>query len=218
MNPALQDDMQKEIELFFARYYRQEKQLVEYWEGFAQTHDLEFPKKDHLRYLDLLLEAYMYLRNMVTLFAPPLLRKLESDITELNQALSHILTDPTENSILYKKFQKESKILNAFKKESNFSHYYEDLNTIFANHFELYEYQFKVKITKELKEILNQKAALFEYILWDEANKCQRIKNSILFRHIKTLNTRNYIEYMLEILTPYSNNHITMKKLLGELS
>jgi len=217
MKESLQYNVEEEMYTFLSRYYRQEQQLAEYWKDFFQENDLKLTKRNHLHYTDLLLDAYKYLKNMVSLFAPPLLQKLELDIQELNSALTHMITDSSENSILYKKFLKDSTILNTFKQDHSFSLYYDDLCDIFFEHFQTVAYQYKYHLISDLKNILNQKTTLFEYILWDEANNCQRIKNSILFRHIKVLNTKNYIEYMLEILAPYSNKHTQMRELHKEV-
>jgi len=209
--------VEKEIREFLSKHYRKEERLAQKWNLFLKKYDLFIPYRDHTYYLDILLEAYNYLRNIVQLFAPELVRKLKHDIIEVDQTLTYMQANKIDTPLFYKFFLNKSKVFKTIEKSSEFSVYYKELQEIFFVLFEEIEYKYTISLETDLKSILNHKTLMFEHILWEEANKFQRLQSSTIFRNTYRLDTKSYLRYMLTILNPYSEKYERMKKLLGEL-
>ena len=209
--------IEKEIRKFLSQYYKKEERLARQWNDFLKKNDLFIPYRDHTYYLDILLEAYNYLRNIVQLFAPELVRKMKHDIIEIDHTLTYMQANKIDISLLYKSFLKKSEVFKTIEQSNEFSIYYKDLQEIFFVLFEEIVYQYTASIEADLKSILNHKTVMFEHVLWEEANKFQRIRSSTICRNIYKLDTKSYLHYRLTILNPYSEKYERMKKLLGEL-
>jgi len=217
MSHPLTQKIEKEIEDFLSRFYTEEIEISIYWQNFIKDYNLYIPQKNHLKYMDLLFEAYEYLKNVDYLFEVSLLPKLRSDIEELNILISQTIANRPDTKMLYNQYLAGSETFEYILDSKELYIYYDELIAIFSDDFEQKSYFFIEKLLHNLNIILNHKITMFEYLLWEEANKSYRVKNSIVFQNIHKLNTKNYIRYMLgNILSPYSIKYNHMKKILKE--
>jgi hypothetical protein len=218
MEDTLKHDLIAEIENFLEQTYKEEQNLLDHWMNFSNENGLIFPLRDHLRYKEILFEAFTYLKLIHANFAPEILVKLQKDIQEVDMKLSYMLVEKDDTELLYTNYIYTSKILTQIKSDKKLSNYYTTLIEVIFPYFERLKYRHTISLVYDLKRVLNQKTFLFEKMLWQEANNTKVIKNSASFLHIYKLDTKSYLKHLLTILAPYSQKHNQIIKLLGDLA
>ena len=192
------------------------------------------PDRNYILLLDFLNVTIKYFSNMDHEFYETTLRKLHRDVNNLHKEYMQQLKN-RENikEIFEKKFLKRVKIFSQIKEkieeleESNSrdiddkarlktmkSHYVELKNIYFESFQEEFLEQSRY-VVHNLKKILNTKLYYLDQLLWIESNKSDTIWRTLKAQKVgEIFNTKEYLEYQLNIALPYSDHYFYLKKCL----